>query len=227
MSIATPVLFDLDGTLIDSIELIIDSYQHVFATHNLPALTRAEIIEGIGTPLWTVFSGYTDDRTVIDQWIATYRAFNLAHHDSRVTAFPGVVEMLRALNAAGRPLGLVTSKAHAGAERGLRLIGVRDLFTVIVGADDVTHPKPHPEPVRRALELLGAIADEVYFVGDSHHDIASGKAAGTRTIGVTWGPIEAPRLHAAGATVLCDTPTALLAALGVGTAATAQSLGLP
>lgn len=210
-----PVLFDLDGTLIDSIDLIVDSYLHVFQTHQLPALSRAELIEGIGTPLWTVFGGFTDDRAVIDSWIATYREYNLGHHDQRVVAFPGVTEMLRTIHGTGRPLGLVTSKNHSGAERGLRLIGVHDLFTVIVGADDVTHPKPHPEPVQRALGLLGAEPANAWYIGDSHHDIACGNAAGTRTIGVTWGPVARERLVASEPTHLVDTPDQLLDRLGV------------
>ncbi|MEO8478241.1 MAG: HAD-IA family hydrolase [Gemmatimonadota bacterium] len=215
MSTPHPVLFDLDGTLIDSIDLIVDSYLHVFRTHQLPVLSREELIEGIGTPLWTVFGGFTDDRAVIDGWIVTYREYNLAHHDQRVVAFPGVTEMLRSIHDAGRPLGLVTSKNHAGAERGLRLIGVRELFAVIVGADDVTHPKPHPEPVQRALGQLDAVATNAWYIGDSHHDIDCGNAAGVRTIGVTWGPVSRERLTASGPTHLIDTPDQLLDHLGV------------
>jgi len=210
-----PVLFDLDGTLIDSIDLIVDSYLHVFRTHRLPALSREELVEGIGTPLWSVFGGFTEDRALIDRWIVTYREYNLAHHDQRVVAFPGVIEMLRTIHDAGRPLGLVTSKNHAGAERGLRLIGARDLFTVIVGADDVTNPKPDPEPVRNALSQLDAEATTAWYIGDSHHDIICGNEAGTRTIGVTWGPVSRARLTASGPTHLVDTPDQLLDHLGV------------
>jgi pyrophosphatase PpaX len=209
------VLFDLDGTLIDSIDLIVESYLHVFATHDLPPLTREAIVDGIGTPLWTVFGEFTSDRATIDTWIATYRGYNLAHHDTRVRAFPGIVEMVRAVHAAGRPLGLVTSKNHSGALRGLDLIGLRDAFRVVVGADDVTHPKPHPEPVHLALEQLDAPAAEAVYIGDSHHDIAAGNAAGTRTIGVTWGPLTRERLLQAGPDVVCDSPAELLVALGV------------
>lgn len=209
------VLLDLDGTLIDSIDLIVDSYLHVFATHHLAPLARDEIVEGIGTPLWTVFGAFTDDRATIDAWIATYREYNLAHHDTRVMAFPGVVDMVRAIAAAGRRLGLVTSKNHAGALRGLDLLGLRDAFEVVVGADDVTHPKPHPEPVLRALEALEGSPGEAVYIGDSHHDLACGNAAGTSTIGVTWGPLPRERLLAERPTAVCDTPAELLRLLGV------------
>lgn len=212
------VLFDLDGTLIDSIDLIVDSYLHVFATHGLPPLSREEIVEGIGTPLWVVLGEFTSDRATIDTWIATYRAYNLAHHDDRVRAFPGTVEMVRAVHAAGRPLGLVTSKNNAGARRGLDLIGLGSLFGAVVGADDVTHPKPHPEPIHRALALLAGEPGEAVYIGDSHHDLAAGNAAGARTIGVTWGPLSRERLLAESPHAVCDTPAEVLAVLGLGRA---------
>lgn len=215
MTTPHPVLFDLDGTLIDSIDLIVDSFLHVFDTHQLAAPSRETIIDGIGTPLWKVFGGLSDDQAEITRWIATYREYNLRHHDQRVRAFPGIEAMLRTVHGTGRPLGIVTSKNHAGAERGLKLIGVRELFEVIVGADDVTDPKPHPEPVRRALTHLGAEAANAWYIGDSHHDIASGNAAGTRTIGVTWGPISRERLMATSPTRLADTPDQILEHLGV------------
>src|SRR5579864_2912213 len=100
----------------------------------------------MGTPLRNVFGKMTGDSAVIDSWIATYRDYNLAHHDTRVHAYPGVVDMVRRIIAAGRHLGLVTSKNRSGAQRGLALIGLGDVMEVIVGADDVVHPKPDPEP---------------------------------------------------------------------------------
>lgn len=209
------VLFDLDGTLIDSVDLIIDSYQHTYRTHGLPVASREAIIEGIGTPLWTVFGELTDDRAEIDRWVVTYREFNLGHHDQRVRAFPGVVEMVRTIGAAGRRLGIVTSKNNAGARRGLALIGIAEQVEVVIGSDDVTNPKPHPEPVERALAELRAEAVDAVFIGDSHHDVASGRAAGVRTVAVSWGPIEAARLRAAGADIVCATPAEVLAALGL------------
>lgn len=215
MAHPTTVLFDLDGTLIDSIDLIVESYQHTFRTHGLPDVSREEIIEGIGTPLVAVFGRLTDDPATIDAWIATYRAFNLAHHDSMVRPFPGTVEMVRRVQAAGRRLGLVTSKNNSGARRGLALAGLEGVMEVIVGADDVTRHKPDPEPVLRALRQLGAPAHEAVYIGDSHHDVASGKAAGVATVAVCWGPIGRDRLAAAGADCVCATPDEVLLRLGV------------
>ena len=215
MKSSRAVLFDLDGTLIDSIELIVDSYHHTFSTHGLPVVEREAIIEGIGTPLRTVFGAMTNDAASIDQWIATYREFNLLHHDTRVRAFPGAVEMVQRISAAGRQLALVTSKNHAGARRGLELVGLGDAFEAVVGADDVTRPKPDAEPVLRALELLGRSPDEVVFIGDSHHDIASGRAAGVKTIAVCWGPFDRDHLGGCGPDYICASPEEVLQQLGL------------
>jgi len=120
--------------------------------------------------------------------VATYREYNLAHHDRLVTAYPGVVEAVRAVRQAGLRTGLVTSKTREGALRGLRRIGLVDAIEVVIGADDVREHKPHPEPVLRALDELGAPARGAVYVGDSVHDMRSGRAAGTATAAVLWGP---------------------------------------
>jgi pyrophosphatase PpaX len=209
------VLFDLDGTLIDSVDLIVDSYHHAYEVHGLPAQSREAILAGIGTPLRAVFGRITDDPKTIAAWIATYREYNLAHHDTRVHAYDGTVAMVRQIKASGRRLGLVTSKNRAGALRGLTLVGLADVMEVIVGADDVVNPKPHPEPVERALNVLGMAAESCIFVGDSHHDIHSGRSAGTWTAGVTWGPFDRAHLEMAAPDYICDTPRQLLELVGI------------
>jgi len=208
------VLFDLDGTLIDSVDLIVDSYHHAYSVHGLPPRSRDEILAGLGTPLRIVFGNITDDAAQIDAWIATYRAYNLTHHDVRVHAYPGTVEMVRQLKSDGLRLGLVTSKNRIGAARGLALVGLADTMEVIVGADDVTHPKPHSEPVEQALARLGTPADTCLFVGDSHHDIHSGRGAGAWTAGVTWGPFNRAHLEMVVPDYYCDTPEDLLSIVG-------------
>jgi len=204
------VLFDLDGTLIDSVDLIVDSYHHVNTVHGLPARSRDEILAGLGTPLRIVFGNLTEDAGQIDAWIATYREFNLTHHDARVHAYPGTVDLVHRLRSAGLRLGLVTSKNRLGAARGLKLVGLGDTMEVIVGADDVTRPKPHAEPVERALAQLQMPAETCLFVGDSHHDIHSGRSAGVWTAGVTWGPFSREHLEMVAPDYYCDTPAELL-----------------
>ncbi|HVH10706.1 MAG TPA: pyrophosphatase PpaX [Gemmatimonadales bacterium] len=187
MPLAT-FLFDLDGTLIDSIELILRSYRHTLRAHRGEEPPDEVWMAGLGTPLWVQFQRFTDDPAEIDAMVATYREYNLTHHDELVRPYDGVVEAVRALRRPDRRLGVVTSKMRSGALRGLRRATLEDAFDVVVGADEVTHPKPHPEPVRVALERLGAPASSAVFIGDSRHDIECGRAAGVRTAAVLWGP---------------------------------------
>jgi pyrophosphatase PpaX len=183
-------LFDLDGTLIDSIDLILRSYRHTMQIHrgDDPLPPDAVWMKGLGTPLWVQFREWTNDEAEIEAMVATYRAFNLANHDAMVRPYDGVVEQVRQLKNAGKTLGLVTSKMRGGAQRGLQVAGLTDAFDAIIGSDDVTNPKPHPEPVLKALALLHAEPDATVFIGDSRHDLECGRAAGVRTAAVLWGP---------------------------------------
>src|SRR5207249_9931970 len=104
-----------------------------------------------------------------------------------------------------------SSKMRSGAVRGLRVAGLEDAFQVIVGADEVTHPKPHPEPVLTALERLGAPATGAVFVGDSRHDVECGRAAGVKTAAVLWGPFDRSHLEDLEPDYWLETPAALAA----------------
>ena len=109
-------------------------------------------------------------------------------------AYPGVPDALAALRAAGHPLGLVTSKYYALARKALTHTGIEQHFGCIIGGDSIPNPKPHPEPVLRALTELGAVPEYAFMVGDSPHDIRAGNEAGVATIAVTWGPFTRERL---------------------------------
>lgn len=201
------VLFDLDGTLIDSIRLILDSYHHTLATHGLPPRTDEEWLAGVGTPLTVQLREWAHDPERLELLIATYREYNIRHHDAMVTAYPGVVDMVRAVRAAGLRTGVVTSKNRVGALRGLRRIGLEAEIEVIVGADEVSHPKPHPEPIRIALERLAESPDAAIYIGDSIHDMEAGRAAGVATGAVLWGPFGRPDLESANPTHWLDRPS--------------------
>src|SRR5215217_2297935 len=115
MAAIQTVLFDLDGTLIDSIRLILDSYHHTLAAHGIPPRSDDDWLRGVGTPLAVQFAEFRDDPSRLEAMIATYRQFNLAHHDRMVTVYPGVLAAVEAIRAAGRRTGLVTSKNRQGA----------------------------------------------------------------------------------------------------------------
>jgi pyrophosphatase PpaX len=191
------VLFDLDGTLIDSVRLILDSYHHTLAAHGLPPRTDDEWLAGVGTPLTAQLAAWGHDPDTLQALIATYREYNLKHHDRMVTVYPGVVDVVRALKEEGVGTGLVTSKNRTGAVRGLTLVRLEALMDVLVCADEVENPKPHPEPVEKAVRLLDADPGATIYVGDSIHDMHSGRAAGVRTAAVLWGPFGRSHLEGA------------------------------
>jgi len=185
------VLFDLDGTLLDSTRLILDSFHHTFAVHGLPAQPDEAFLAGVGTPLRIEFAKYLDHRghpEQIEAMIATYREYNFYHHERMVSAFPGAVACVRALSAANIRLGVVTSKGRHGTKIGLEALTLTDVFEVLVCAEDVTKHKPDPEPVRHAMTQLGVKPADTLFVGDSLHDMRAGRGAAVSTGAALWGP---------------------------------------
>ncbi|HKH83711.1 MAG TPA: HAD-IA family hydrolase [Gemmatimonadales bacterium] len=213
MTIRT-VLFDLDGTLIDSLRLILDSYHHTLAQHGFPARSDTEWLKGVGTPLRVQLGEWQDDPGTLEAMIATYREYNLEHHDRMVTVYPGVLDAVREIKAGGLQTGLVTSKNRHGALRGLSLVGLEALMDMLVCADEVTNPKPHPEPVLKAVSLLGADPASTVYVGDSVHDMNSGRSAGVLTAAALWGPFGRDQLEAAKPDYWLETPADLVRLVG-------------
>ncbi|MEX2152438.1 MAG: HAD-IA family hydrolase [Gemmatimonadaceae bacterium] len=184
------VLFDLDGTLIDSIELILNSAKHAFRDRAGHVPSDAEWLTGVGIPLAAMFRRYARDDDEVNTLIAKYREYQLAHHDRLVRCYDQVVETVDFIRAAGHPVAIVTSKTGWLARRGLDHVGLGAHFDVIVGCDACERHKPDPEPVFVALQKLGYQPAEGVFVGDSVHDMAAGNAAGVTTIAALWGPFS-------------------------------------
>lgn len=181
------VLFDLDGTLIDSIELILNSARYAFEKLDRPCPTDEEWLAGVGIPLFTMFGRYARDEADCASLIRAYREYQLANHDRLVRCYDGVVDTVRTLHDRGHDLGIVTSKSAALAMRGLAHVGLARYMDTIVGCDSSARHKPDPEPVRLALHRLDCPADQAIFVGDSVHDILAGNAAGVTTVAALWG----------------------------------------
>jgi pyrophosphatase PpaX len=188
------VLFDLDGTLIDTIGLLLECARHTFEGRT-PAPTDDEWIAGIGTPLRKQFAAYTSSEEEIEQLTQRYRAFQREHHDRLTSAFPGVLETLDELEQRGHPMGIVTSKSNEMMDRGLEWVGIMNHMQTRIGMDSAKKHKPDPEPVLVALEELDYAPQEAVFLGDSPHDIASGNAAGVTTIAALWGPFTREQLE--------------------------------
>lgn len=182
MSIRT-ILFDLDGTLIDSNQLIFTSFKHTFDSYNLN-FTDEEILEFNGPPLIETFMNI--DPLRVDEMVDTYRKHNHLVHDQYVKVFPNVIETLEILQQKQVKLGIVTTKMSAGVKLGMELTGLEKYFDSIVTLSDVTHAKPHPEPVLKAMHALAGEPETTLMVGDNSHDIEAGKNAGVKTAGVAW-----------------------------------------
>jgi pyrophosphatase PpaX len=192
------VLFDLDGTLVDTVPFILEAVRHAFDGYGA-CPTDAEWIAGIGTPLRVQLATFARRPEDVEPLFERYRSFWLARHDDRTRAFPGAVEAVAALGRAGHPIGVVTAKIEQGAYRTLRHTGLLPHVQAVVGADSCANAKPHPEPVLLALARLGSSPAEAVLVGDSPHDIAAAKAAGARAVAALWGACRRPVLEAAGA----------------------------
>jgi pyrophosphatase PpaX len=178
------VLFDLDGTLIDTNELIISSFLHTLETYYPNTYTREDVLPFLGPTLRETFEPM--DATKVNEMIATYRKYNLTHHDSFVTEFPTVIDTVKRLKETGYKVGIVTTKLSDTVMKGLKLTKLDSYFDVIVALDHVKKAKPDPEPIYKALEQLGSKPEEAIMVGDNYHDILAGKNAGTQTAGVAW-----------------------------------------
>jgi pyrophosphatase PpaX len=190
------VLFDLDGTLIDSIELILSSARYAFTSLERTCPSDSEWLTGVGIPLPTMFRRYARDEADLEVLIRAYREYQMANHDRLVRCYDSVVEALNQLQQRGHQIGVVTSKSDALAMRGLATAGILGFMDVIVGYDSCARHKPDPEPVRLALERLGREPHEAVFVGDSVHDMEAGNAAGVLTIAALWGPFDRETLEA-------------------------------
>lgn len=202
------VLFDLDGTLIDTTDLIYRSYQHAFRTVLGTDMSREELFLGFGRPLPEAFAAVlahrgvalppADQVALVDRLVRVYRAFNRENHDRLAREFPGAPAVLAELRRRGYRVGLVTSKSRDIAEQGLRLVGLDGSFDVAIFAEDSVFHKPHPDPILAALDRLGRRdrPTSAVYVGDSTHDLLAARAAGTRSAAALWGPFPPESLRA-------------------------------
>ena len=192
------VVFDLDGTLADTIELILRSFRHTMGTHLGEVPPDERFLETIGIPLPTQLRGFARDEAEAELMRLTYVAFEREVHDEMVAPFPHAASVLSALRRSGTRLAVVTSKHTRVARPTLEVCGLWGSVDAVVCADEVSEPKPHPESVHKALELLGLAGrvEETLFVGDSPFDLRAGRAAGTYTAAAVWGAFSRDALAA-------------------------------
>jgi pyrophosphatase PpaX len=203
------VLFDLDGTLIDSGEIILSSFRHATRTVLGREAPEEEVAALVGG------AGLYDQMRILDparveELVQAYREHNEPLHDE-LEAFEGIEDVLARLSAQGRKLGIVTAKRRRTVELAFAVLPLERFFDAVVTAEMTDRHKPDPEPVLAALDLLGSRPEETAFVGDSPFDVRAGKAAGVFTVAVAWGKIHpGERLVDAGADLLVASPEELL-----------------
>lgn len=180
-----PVVFDLDGTVVDTVELIVESFRYATRTVLGRVLPDEVITAGVGQPLMIQMRTLSEARA--QELYDVYREYNHRRHDELIRSYDGMADVLRGLRDGGRRLGIVTSKSHDTTQMAFRATGLLDEFDVVITASDTSEHKPSPIPLRLCLERLGASADGSIYVGDSPVDIQAGRAAGMATAAVAWG----------------------------------------
>lgn len=195
-------MFDLDGTVVNTIPLIIASYEHAMLHVLGERPTQDEARSWIGQTLYGTFGARYPEQA--QQLVESYVAWNEAHLPELLEEFAGVDDLLGALRGAGVRVGVATSKRRASAENSLRYAGLGELLSVTVAMEDTTVHKPDPAPLLLALDRVGARPDEAAYVGDAAVDVLAAKAAGMAAIAVSWGAAPRADLEAAGADVVLD-----------------------
>lgn len=208
------LLFDLDGTLLDTNELIITSYLHVFDQYYPGRFKREDVLPFLGPPLLDAFASVDSEKA--EEMVEVYRSFNMEKHDLLVQEFEGVYETIRTLHENNFKLAIVSTKIRKTVLKGLALANLDEFFDVIITLDEVENAKPDPEPLEKALKKLGSKPEEALMIGDNYHDILGGKNAGTYTCGVSWSAKGADFLRGYEPDYMIEKMSDLLDIVGVG-----------
>ena len=201
------IIFDFDGTLGDTRRNIVTTMQMTIAEIGLPCRSDAECASTIGLPLYGCFEKLfpNTDKRIFQQCVETYRRiFQENMQTIKPQTFPKVVETLSALKEKGLTLAIASSRSHASLVELTHDLGISNVISYMIGADDVNKAKPDPEPVLNILEALGYKACQTLVVGDMDVDILMGANARTKTCGVTYGNGTKKELEEVGADYVID-----------------------
>jgi pyrophosphatase PpaX len=206
------VLFDLDGTLIDSGAMILASFRHATRTVLAREFSDEVLLARVGGATLDEQMRALDP-TRVEDLVASYREHNEPLHEE-LQPCAGVVEVLERLHDEGRRLGIVTAKRQVTVRLAFRFLPLAHLFDAVVASDDLERNKPYPDGILRALELLEARPEEAAYVGDSPFDVEAAKRAGVYAVAVGWGGIHTrEKLEAAQPDAFVETPEELLGRL--------------
>ena len=206
-----PVLFDLDGTLADTIPLLLASMRAAYAAVGGSGPDDRIWLRGMGTPLRAQFMHVeANDLARVEALIAVYREWQVAHLAEFVTAYAGIHELLPALRAAGHPIAVVTGKGNWMARLTLEHVDLLSPFEVIIGAELTTRHKPDPDPLLLGAQRLGVPPAGALYIGDAPNDVLAARAAGMIDVWAEWGPFSADEIEPFAPTHVVGTPMAVL-----------------
>lgn len=181
----TTILFDFDGTLMNTNDLIMDSWRHIYRVLEDKDIIEEEIVRTFGEPLIKTMEKAFPNIPV-DECVEIYRSYHRESFGDRISLFPGIKEMLGSLKALGYKMAVVTSRAALTTKQAMERYEIMEYFDVVITCDDTDKHKPHPEPVFIALDQLNSRPEESIMIGDSMYDILCAKNAGVQSVLVGW-----------------------------------------
>lgn len=185
MSSIDTVLFDFDGTVMDTNNVILMSWQHTFMTLRNREEPQENLVKTFGEPLETTMKKFFPD-VPVEESVNIYRSFHHDNFSKLIKLFPGMEELIAEVKRRGYKTGLVTSRLLRTTMEGLDKYGLKDRFDTIITAEDTTKHKPDPQPINIALEKLGSAAERAVMLGDTTFDMLCAKNAGVKAILVSW-----------------------------------------
>lgn len=195
------VLFDLDGTLVDSREIIYQCMKHALVDVYKKDMTKDQLLSGVGLTLLEQMQQFCpEDPHGAAQ---VYRTYFYEQGSPLAPAYLGIEAQLRTLQQAGIKMAVVTSKHKDTAVENLKGTQLNTFFDYVLSPSDTTHAKPHPEPLQVGAQRMNASLEDCIYVGDSPFDIQAALQAPMKHIGVTWGFFSEQQLLASGADTIC------------------------
>lgn len=208
------VLFDFDGTLINTHDLIIEGFNHISRLYNGRAFDESDHIKMLGKPLEQQIRLICPFE--VPEATEAFKAWYAKNHDAHACGYEAVEDVLKVLRSEGYQLGIVTNNSQQGMQSGLDLLGLEKYFDVIITRDDVSECKPSPEGIQKALHMLKTAPQDCIYVGDSMADIYAARSAGVLPVLVGWTALTHDQIRSLSPVDLIESPFEILLMMQIG-----------